>query len=249
MNNSWLHGLVGGIAGALLTVGALYGLAVSGNLGFLGAKGPGGEMVRDYLVAHPEMLIVMNNKLMQEQAEAQEAERQDAIRKVGLKAFFDPKIAYVEGPENAKNTMVEFFDYNCPYCRASVPAIKKYMAAHKDTRYAFIEWAIKGPESVAAAKAAIAARKQGKYLEFHFALMEMEGLITAERVTEAAQKAGLDVKRLAADMNTPEVQHAIDAAHKLADQAKIDGTPTFIIDGKVRSGALTEEELKDLTKG
>lgn len=67
--------------------------------------------------------------------------REAAVAKVGIKAFFDPKIAFVTGPENAKTTLAEFFDYNCPYCRASVPALKKFYEAHKkDTRFAFIEF-------------------------------------------------------------------------------------------------------------
>ncbi len=246
MDRNWTQAIAGGLAGAVLALAAAYAL-VMGGIVTLPANQAG---MRDYLISHPEILIVMSSKLQQQQADSEDAARQAAVDKVGQKAFWNPAIAYIEGPANAKRTVVEFFDYNCPYCRHSVPALKKYMAAHKaDTRYAFIEWAIKGPESVAVAKAAIAARKQGKYLPFHFALMESEGLMTGERIAEIAQKVGLDLGRLQADMNDPTVAKAIKDAHTLAERAKIDGTPTFIIDGKVRAGAVDDDVLKQMTKG
>ncbi len=246
MDRNWTQAIAGGLAGAVLALAAAYAL-VMGGIVALPANQAG---MRDYLISHPEILIVMSSKLQQQQAESEDATRQAAVDKVGQKAFWNPAIAYIEGPANAKRTVVEFFDYNCPYCRHSVPALKKYMAAHKaDTRYAFIEWAIKGPESVAVAKAAIAARKQGKYLPFHFALMESEGMMTGERVAEIAQKVGLDLGRLQADMKDPAVAKAIKDAHMLAERAKIDGTPTFIIDGKVRAGAVDDDTLKAMTKG
>jgi protein-disulfide isomerase len=145
---------------------------------------------------------------------------------------------------------VEFFDYNCPYCRASLPALKKFFDAHKnDTRFSFIEFPIKGPDSIVAARASLAARRQpDKFLAFHFALMGEDELVTKDVVFADAAKAGLDIAKLKADMQNPEIDTAIDIARKLALKAKIDGTPAFVINGHLRSGAVDEDDLKDLVK-
>jgi protein-disulfide isomerase len=207
--------------------------------------------VHDYLVAHPEILIDMTAKLQANQEQQTRKERQAATDKLGQKAFFDPKVAFITGPANAKTTVVEFFDYNCPFCRASVPALKKFYEKHRhDTRFAFIEFPIKGQDSVDVAHAAIAARKQpDKYIAFHFALMSEDGHVDAHSVLDAAKKAGLDIARLRADMKDPKIDSEIAAANKLAEAAKIDGTPAFIINGKMREGAIDAKLLAQMAKG
>jgi protein-disulfide isomerase len=145
--------------------------------------------------------------------------------------------------------VVEFFDYNCPYCRASVPAMKKFYETHKNARFAFIEFPIKGPLSTVAARAAMAARLQpDKYVAFHFALMNEEGAVDEDNVYAVAKKTGLDVARLKSDMTSPSVDRAIDAAHRLAKAADIDGTPAFIINGKIREGAMNDDDFAKMTK-
>ena len=150
----------------------------------------------------------------------------------------------------ARATFVELFDYNCPYCRASLPAVKKYFEAHKnDTRFSFIEFPIKGPNSIVAARASLAARKQpDKYVAFHFALMNEDGIVDEDIVFADAAKVGLDVAKLKADMKDPAIDQAIDIAHKLALRAKVDGTPTFLFNGRVHPGVVSEDDLKDMMK-
>ena len=240
----------------LAVLGALSG----GALGFLlvfGASAIGllpqrldGKQVRAYLLDHPEIFVEMQVKLQARDAETTEREQRAAMAAIGNQTFFDPRIAFVTGPVNAKTTLVEFFDYKCPFCRASVPAIKRYYDAHKnDTRFSFIEFPIKGPDSVVAARASLAARKQpDKYLAFHFALMNEAGLVTQDVVFADAAKAGLDVARLKADMAAHEIDAALDIAHKLAIRAKIDGTPTFVVNGHLHAGAVSDDDLKDLLK-
>ena len=153
------------------------------------------------------------------------------------------------GPADAKTTLVEFFDYNCPYCRASVPAMKKFYEAHKkDTRFAFIEFPIKGENSEFASRAAIAARKQGgdKYLAFHFLMMDEHEMVTPDVVFADARKAGLDLGKLSADMKDPAVDKAIKAAHALAEKTGINATPTFILNGRVRPGAIDDKMLTQM---
>src|SRR5437763_15874436 len=115
----------------------------------------------------------MINRCQEHQAAQDDRPRAVAVHLLGPKLFFDPRFAFLMGPANAKTTFVEFFDYNCPYCRSSLPSVRKFIANHqKNARFAFIEFPIKGPESTIASRAALAARKQpDKYLAFHFLLM------------------------------------------------------------------------------
>jgi protein-disulfide isomerase len=207
--------------------------------------------IHAYLMAHPEVLIDMTTKLQDQQTAAEDATRQTAVDKLGTKAFFDPKVAFITGPKDAKATFVEFFDYNCPYCRASNATVKAYYEKHKnDVRFAFIEFPIKGPDSTAAARIALAARKQpDKYLAFHFALMAEKKTADPALVVEVAKKVGLDLKKLQADERDPTIAKTIAAGHALAQAANIDGTPAFIVNGKIREGAIDDDALKAMVKG
>lgn len=248
MKADWRMAAAGGIGGAALAVVIVLALS---RFGFLPAGESGDDAIHDYLMAHPEVLVAMSNKLQMQQQEADDSARQTAVGKLGTKAFFNPAVAFITGPADAKTTFIEFFDYNCPYCRASNPAVEKFYNAHKDdARFAFIEFPIKGPKSIAASRLALAARMQpDKYLEFHFALMREEGEADAASVVATAKRVGLDLKKLQADEQDPSIDSAIAAAHALAQAANIDGTPAFIIDGKIREGAVNDDALKAMVKG
>ncbi|HEY3637304.1 MAG TPA: DsbA family protein, partial [Rhizomicrobium sp.] len=113
----------------------------------------------------------------------------------------------------------------------------------------FIEFPIKGPDSTVAARAAMAARQQpDKYVAFHFALMSQEGAVDQNIVFAIAKKAGLDVTKLKTDMASPGVDLALARAHTLAQSSGIDGTPAFIVDGKIREGAVNDSELAQMSK-
>jgi len=246
MKTDWKLAAWGGACGAVLAVIVILGLARYGLL-----PGTGDGAIHAYLMAHPEILIDMTTKLQDQQTAAEDATRQTAIDKLGMKAFFDPKVAFITGPKDAKATFVEFFDYNCPYCRASNATVKAYYEKHKkDVRFAFIEFPIKGPDSTAAARIALAARKQpDKYLAFHFALMAEKKRADPALVVEVAKKVGLDLKKLQADEKDPSIAQTIAAGHALAQAANIDGTPAFIVNGKVREGAIDDDALKAMVKG
>jgi protein-disulfide isomerase len=244
MNSTLKTAAAAGLAGAIL---ALAGAIGAERLGWLPVTS--GADIHDYLLAHPEVLTEASNKLQAQQEASDDSARQTAVDKLGTKVFFDRRLAFVTGPANAKTTIVEFFDYNCPYCRASVPAVKKFYDTHTDARFAFIEFPIKGAQSVVAARAAVAARNQpDKYLKFHFALMNEENIVDENLVFADALKAGLDINKLKADMKSSDVDLALAASHNLAQAIGVDGTPAFVIDGKVREGALNESELKQMTR-
>ncbi|HWA29450.1 MAG TPA: DsbA family protein [Rhizomicrobium sp.] len=248
MTENWKFAVVGGLGGAALAVVLVVILAWTGALPM--SRGASDARIRDYLLRNPSILVDMTNKMQADQEAQDDAARQAALDKIGLKRFFDPKVAFVTGPADAKTTVVEFFDYNCPYCRASLPAVQKFYDAHKnDTRFAFIEFPIKGQNSTIAAHVAIAARKQpDKYLKFYFALMGEEDLATPDLVFEVARKAGLDVEKLKSDMMDKSVDQAIKAAHDLAVASKIDGTPAFIVNGRIREGAINDTILNELAR-
>ena len=247
MIENWKSAALAGLGGAAIAIVAVLGLSWVGALPV--SRAVTDARIHDYLMRNTGVIVEMTEKLQTDQSLQEDAARQAAVTKIGEKAFFDPRVAFVTGPANAKTTIVEFFDYNCPYCRASLPAVKKYYGAHKnDTRFAFIEFPIKGANSTIAARAAIAARKQpDKYLKFYFALMNEEDLATPDLIFDVARKAGLDNEKLRKDMPDKSVEAAIDAAHKLARASKIDGTPAFVINGRVREGAVDESTLKQLT--
>jgi protein-disulfide isomerase len=237
---------IGGAAGAIAALALAFGATALGETPFAAANA---SAIHAYLVSHPEVLTEMSNKLQAQQADQQDNARQTAVNKLGLKAFFDPKVAFVTGPANAKTTVVEFFDYNCPYCRASIPAVKKFFVAHKDARFSFIEFPIKGPGSTVAARAAMAARKQpDKYVVFHFALMNQDGPVDEASVLDVARQDGLNLDKLKADMKSPAIDESLAAVRTLANAANIDGTPAFIVNGRIREGAMTDDVLAEMTK-
>ncbi len=245
----WKIAALGALGGAAIAVTIVFGSAIMGLL----PERIDGNQVRAYLMAHPGLIVDMTNRLTEQQADDADRAQQAAVRAIGLKTFFDPKIAFVTGPANAKMTFVEFYDYDCPYCRASLPAVKKFYEAHRgDTRFAFIEFPIPsqhGPGAVLAARASLAARRQpDKFVAFHFALMGEDGAIDENTIYADAARCGLDVAKLKADMADKEIEEAMDTAHKLALRAKIDGTPTFIINGRLRAGAVDDQTLADAMK-
>lgn len=249
MNGQSKIAVLGALGGAALALLLVFGASAFGLL----PQRLDGKQVHAYLLDHPEIFVEMQVKLQARDAETAAREQRDAMQTIGLKTFFDPRVAFVTGPVNAKQTFVEFYDYDCPFCRASLPAVKNYYEAHRnDTRFSFIEFPIPqqhGPGAVLAAKASLAARKQpDKFVAFHFALMGEEGAVTEQMIFDDAAKCGLDVAKLKADMAGHEIDVALDIAHKLALRAKIDGTPTFVINGHLHAGAVSDDDLKDLVK-
>ena len=240
----WKNIAAGALGGALLAVVIIFLAASRGLL-----PGAGGTInIRGYLLSHPELLTEMTDRLQKQQEVVDQAKAAAAMKKIGMAAFFDPKLAFITGPADAKKSVVEFYDYNCPYCRLSLPAVEKFYQQHKnDTRFSFIEFPIKGPDSIVAARVALAARLQpDKYLALHFALMNESDLVNEAMIYADAQKAGLNMAKLKADMQNPEIDAAITASKALASRAGIDGTPTFIVNGVVHPGAVDDGTLKSL---
>jgi protein-disulfide isomerase len=232
----------GAAGGALLGVALMLVMARHGLVPINDAQ------MQSYLLQHADILPAMLNRAQAMEDQKQKAAQNAAMKKIGQAAFFDPAIAFVTGPADAKTSLVEFYDYDCPYCRASLPAVKKFYQAHKnDTRFSFIEFPIKqlhGESAILAAKASLAARRQpDHYMDFHFALLSQEESVTEDDIFAQAARAGMDVNKLKADMTDPTIDKTLKSSIELAHKAGVDGTPTFILNGKFRPGALDEETL------
>lgn len=245
MNEKTKTAAAGGIAGAAI---ALIAVWVGGALGL--APFATDARLHAYLMANPGIIYEMAAKDQADEAAKAEANRQKAVDKLGVKAFFDPAVAFVTGPQNAKHTFVEFFDYNCVHCRNAFPAVKAFYEKHKnDTRFAFVEMPINGPASENAARVAIAARSQGdKYLALHFALMGEKEAIDNQLLYNDAAKTGLDIPKLIEDVTKPPVDKALAGARKLAGDAGVNGTPTFIVNGRVYDGEVSKKEFERMIK-
>lgn len=186
------------------------------------------ETIRD----NPEVIVDTLRAYQDQQAADEEAGRRAAIAALRDVLQSDPNAGSLGNPEG-DTVIVEFFDYNCPYCKRAAPEVAGLIADDPDLRVVMREWPILGQESEVAARASLAARAQGKYAAFHAALMAQQ---RANEVTirRAAEEAGLDLDRLQADMKEPEVEAHIARSRELATQLGITGTPTFIIgDGLV----------------
>lgn len=233
----------------LFALGAGVTMLVTGRnipLPAISEKGRVEQIVHDYLLAHPEILADMSNRLEVQQQEAVGKAQDSALKSIGTAALLDPKVAYVAGPANAKVTVAEFFDYRCPHCKASLAAMQ-HLAAGKNIRIAFVERPILTPDSLVAAEAAVAARRQGdKYVPFHFALMATAGELPKDRILDIAKSVGLDTARLEKDMADPAVLDSIKASNGLADRLHFDGTPTFVVNDKIIVGELTDAQLQQL---
>ena len=175
----------GGVAlfalGAFATAIAIGRLPVS--VGVWANRAQIEQVVQEYLLTHPDIIVQMSNRLDAQQASAEQKARDDALFELGPAALVDPKVAFVVGPADAKVTVAEFFDYRCPHCKATLGAVRNLIDSGLNVRVAFIERPILTPDSHMAAQAAVAARRQeGKYLPFHVALMETTGELPKERI-------------------------------------------------------------------
>jgi protein-disulfide isomerase len=208
------------------------------------------QVVQEYLLTHPDIIIQMSNRLDAQQASAEQKARDDALFNVGTAALVDPMVAFVVGPADAKVTVAEFFDYRCPYCKASLGAVQALIDSGLNVRVAFIERPILTPDSHVAARAAIASRRQdGKYLPFHRALMESTGELSRDRIFDIAKTVGLDTAQLERDMTDPAVEESVKQSTALATKLNLTGTPTFVINDRIIVGAVNGDELQSIVKG
>jgi protein-disulfide isomerase len=205
------------------------------------------NIVKNYLVQHPEVLQEAMEALDRRQKEA-EAEKARVTIRDNKTTIFNSTHQVVLGNPQGKVTMVEFFDYNCAFCKRAMTDMLDLLKTDSDLKFVLKEFPVLGPGSVEAAHVAVAARMQDpagkKYLEFHQKLLGSRGPADKMRALAVAKDAGFDMTRLEKDMNSDEVKATIEENMKLADALGVSGTPTYVVGDEVVVGAVGLDELR-----
>jgi protein-disulfide isomerase len=202
------------------------------------------QIIQEYLENNPKVLQEMIDRLQaaNEREAAAQAEKQIIAHKDEI---FGGDAAMIGGNPNGDVTLVEFFDYRCSFCRLAQPDIVKLLKQDPNVRIVFKEYPVLGPESITASRAAIASAKQGKYVQYHMALMGMQEPLTDAVIYRVAGEVGLDVARLKEDMKADEIDDVMARNLALAKKLGIEGTPNFVIGTTLLQGLVPYETLTD----
>lgn len=205
-------------------------------------------IVRNYLLAHPEVLEEAMAELSKRQTAA-EAEKHQASVARNAEAIFNSPRGVTVGSKDGDVTMVEFFDYNCGYCKRAMVDMMALMKSDPKLKVVLKEFPVLGPGSVEAAQVAVAVRMQDpsgkKYLDFHQKLLSGKGQADKARAMAAAKEAGLDMGRLEKDLASPEVRATLEENFKLAEEMGMNGTPSYVIGKQVVIGAVGVDSLRE----
>ena len=147
------------------------------------------------------------------------------------------------GNKNGKEIIIEFFDYNCGYCKRSFPEIMELVSENKDIKIILKELPVLGESSILASKASIASQKQDKYFEFHQELINFSGLISLIDIKKISKELGINYEQLQKDMNSEETILLINESYRLADLIGVRGTPAFIINNNLIPGTIGKNEM------
>lgn len=204
------------------------------------------KIVKDYLLANPEILEDVSAELSKRQAAA-EAKKQQAAVQEHAKALFNSSRGVVLGNRDGDVNFVEFFDYNCGYCKKAMLDMLQLMKSDPKLRIVLKEFPVLGPGSVDAARVAIAVRMQDptgkKYLDFHQKLLGERGQADKARALAAAKAAGLDMSRIEKDMASPEIDATLMENFQIAEAMGLNGTPSYVIGKDVVVGAVGLDAL------
>ena len=201
------------------------------------------EQVAEILKDKPEMVVEALNAFQVKQEE--ERLKAENERRLKYKDEINSSAnAPFVGPEDAKVTVVEFFDFSCGYCKRIAPAMEKVIADNADVKFVFKPLSFVSPVSSYQAKAAMAMNEQGKFVEFYKAVMAEQGRMTEEKVNEIAEKLGADMEKYKKDVASEEVSKKLNEISDLSHNIQVRGVPSIMINGEsVR--AITAEELQD----
>ncbi len=207
------------------------------------------ERVRQYLLEHPELVLddpEIGNSISRARSK-REQERAASQRKSVLEKRADllssPLTPY-SGDAGSVVTLIEFYDYQCSPCKANYPELEQVRATEANVRIVYGQLPIFGSHSIMAARAAIAAHRQGLFDAFHAALMTTSAHPDMDSIYATAAEVGLDVEKLLADMRDPQVLQYLEEIRLLAEALGVTGTPAFIIGDAILSGGATADELK-----
>jgi protein-disulfide isomerase len=205
-------------------------------------------IVRNYLLAHPEVLEEAMAELSKRQATA-EAEKHEAGVANNAEAIFNSPRGVTIGAKDGDVTFVEFFDYNCGYCKRAMTDMLDLMKADPKLKVVLKEFPVLSQGSVEAAQVAVAVRMQDpsgkKYLDFHQKLLGGRGAADKARAMAVAKEVGLDMAKLEKDLGSAEVRNTIEENFKLAESMGMNGTPSYVIGKQVVIGAVGVDNLKE----
>jgi protein-disulfide isomerase len=206
-----------------------------------------GKIVKDYLLTHPEVMQDAMAELEKRQQAAEAEKHRTAIVDNKATLFNSPHQVILGNPQG-NVTMVEFFDYNCGYCKRAMSDMLDLIKNDSNLKFVLKEFPVLGEGSVEAARVAVAARMQDstgkKYIEFHQKLLGGRGADKA-RALAVAKEVGFDMSRLERDMGSDEVKKTIDENMKLAEALGVNGTPSYVVGQEVVVGAVGLDALRE----
>ncbi|WP_445504005.1 DsbA family protein [Microvirga sp. G4-2] len=207
-----------------------------------------GEVVREYLLKNPEVLAEVISELEKRQAEAQQTAQASAVKETKQTLLNAPH-SYVAGNPSGDVTLVEFFDYNCGYCKKALSDVQTLLKSDPKLRVVLKDFPVLGPDSVEASRVALAVKNQlqgQKLFDYHVKVLETRGRVGGERAMAVAKEMGVDMAKLQKDMDSPELRAALQENMALGDKLNLTGTPAFIIGETVIPGAVGLEPLKQV---
>ncbi|HTM64345.1 MAG TPA: DsbA family protein [Gammaproteobacteria bacterium] len=216
-------------------------------------------LINNYLQNNPQVIISAlqgyQQKQMQQAEQTIKNTQKDASKYA--KDLFHANNDPVGGNPKGTITIAEFFDYQCPHCVDMSPILNNAIKDNPNLRVVFKEFPIRGPMSEFAARAALAANMQGKYMQLHDALMQIKPPFTQESILAAAKSVGLSIDKLQTDMKSDAITQQINANMKLGQDLKLLGTPAIFV-GKTDAttasninyapGFVDQNQLNDLIK-
>ncbi|KLN59604.1 hypothetical protein WH96_16865 [Kiloniella spongiae] len=203
------------------------------------------EAVKEYLLKNPEVIIDSLTRYQELQAQREEEQKQHAIVSNVEELHNSPTSPYIGNPDGDV-VLVEFFDYRCPYCHKAASIVEQLVEDDPNLKVVMKEFPILSPESMIAARAALAAMKQGKYNEYHFALMDNASDLSQARLFDLAEELDLDLDRFKEDMKSPEIGQEILNTRTLAQKIGANGTPAFVVGTTSVPPNTTYEQFKAL---
>ena len=204
------------------------------------------KIIREYLLKNPEVIQEAIVELRKRQEQAEIKARSEALKTQRETLFNSPRGIVIGNPKG-NVTLVEFFDYNCGYCKRAMEDVTALSKANPKLRVVLKDFPILGPDSVEASRVAVAAKNQlqgAKYFEFHNKLMAVKGKVNAAKALDVAKEAGADVAQLKKDIEAPATKAAIADTVALGDRLGLTGTPAFIIGDEIVFGAVGQAALK-----
>ena len=239
------------LAAALLAIAlALPAAAPAGAQSFSpDQRGEIERIIKDYLLKHPELLQEVMSELEKRQTAADAEKHRGAIKELSA-TIFNSSRQVTLGNLQGDVTVVEFFDYNCGYCKRAMTDMMDLMKNDAKIKFVLKEFPVLGEGSMQAAQVAVAVRMQDKtggkkYLEFHQKLLASRGSIDKARAVAAAKEVGLDVARIEKDLASEEVKATLEESYKIAEALGLNGTPSYVVGSDVVIGAVGLKVLKE----